>query len=115
LIGSGLVGEQRFASGQLRNDPGADDLGARVYNIRKYGAKGDGIALDTAALQTAVDACHQEGGGTVLVPAGTFQIGTVELKSNVTLHICAAGKLLAARTESNITPWMQSHSPATLL
>jgi polygalacturonase len=93
-LGAGLTGERGFASEQANNVTGADDFGTRIYNIRKYGAKGDGIALDTAALQSAIDACHQEGGGTVLVPAGTFQIGTVELKSNVTLHIAAAGKLL---------------------
>jgi polygalacturonase len=93
-LGAGVAGERSFASEQAHNDAEADDLGARVYNIRKYGAKGDGVALDTSALQTAINACHQDGGGTVLVPAGTFQIGTVELKSNVTLHITAAGKLL---------------------
>src|SRR5882757_9140038 len=70
--------------------------GARVYNIRDFGAKGDGKALDTAALQTAIDTCTRDGGGTVLVPAGTFHIGTVELKSNVTLHIAAGGKLLGS-------------------
>ena len=72
------------------------DLGARIYNIRSYGAKGDGVALDTVALQKAIDACTRDGGGTVLVPSGTFQIGTVELKSNVTLHIAASGKLLGS-------------------
>ena len=96
VLGAGLAGEPGFASGQAKNDPTTEDLGARVYNIRKYGAKGDGIALDTAAVQAAVDACHQDGGGTVLVPAGTFQIGSVELKSNVTLHISASGKLLGS-------------------
>jgi polygalacturonase len=95
VVGS-FAGKRGFASGQVKNDPAADDLGARVYNVRKYGAKGDGIALDTAALQEAIDACHEDGGGTVLVPAGTFQIGTVELKSNVTLHIAATGKLLGS-------------------
>src|SRR5882757_5095998 len=70
--------------------------GARVYNIRDFGAKGDGKALDTAALQTAIDICTHDGGGTVLVPAGTFHIGTLELKSNVTLHIAAGGKLLGS-------------------
>src|SRR5690348_9166331 len=71
-------------------------LGARVYNIRDFGAKGDGKTLDTAALQSAIDACHKDQGGTVLVPAGVFVIGTVELKSNVTLHIAAQGKLLGS-------------------
>jgi hypothetical protein len=75
---------------------GADsnDSGARVYNIRNYGAKGDGATLDSAALQRAVDACHADGGGTVLVPSGRFLIGSTELKSNVSLHIVAGGTLL---------------------
>jgi polygalacturonase len=70
--------------------------GARVYNIRDFGAKGDGKTLDTAALQAAIDACNRDGGGTVLAPAGTFHIGTVELKSNVTLHLAAAATLLGS-------------------
>src|SRR5215467_337218 len=70
--------------------------GARIYNVRDYGAKGDGVALDTAALQTAIDACNKDQGGTVLVPAGTFLTGTLELKSNVTLHLSAAAKILGA-------------------
>jgi hypothetical protein len=70
--------------------------GARVYNIRDFGAKGDGTTLDTGALQAAIDACHAARGGTVLVPAGVFLIGTTELKSNVTLHLAAQGKLLGS-------------------
>lgn len=72
------------------------NAGARVFNIRDFGAKGDGIALDTAAVQAAIDACNRDQGGTVLVPAGVFVIGTVELKSNVTLHLAAQGKLLGS-------------------
>src|SRR6267142_4288751 len=70
--------------------------GARVYDIRDYGAKGDGVTLDTPALQAAIDACNRDQGGTVLVPAGVFVIGTTELKSNVTLHIAAQGVLLGS-------------------
>ena len=70
--------------------------GARTYNVRDHGAKGDGKTLDTAALQAAIDACNSDGGGTVLVPAGTFHIGTIELKSNVTLHLAAAATLLGS-------------------
>jgi hypothetical protein len=72
------------------------DNGVRTYNIRDFGGKGDGITVDTAALQSAIDACNGDQGGTVLVPAGTFVIGTVEMKSNVTLHISAGGKLLGS-------------------
>jgi len=74
----------------------SDDLGTRVYNVRSFGAKGDGKTVDTPALQSAIDACNKDGGGTVLVPAGTFVIGTTELKSNVTLHIAAGGTLLGS-------------------
>ncbi len=70
--------------------------GASVYNIIDFGATGDGMTLDTQAVQAAIDACNKGQGGTVLVPAGVFVIGTVELKSNVTLHIAAKGKLLGS-------------------
>jgi polygalacturonase len=83
----------RDAETPERSDKNA---GARVYNIRDFGARGDGKTLDTAALQGAIDACNRDQGGTVLVPAGVFVIGTVELKSNVTLHISAQGTLLGS-------------------
>lgn len=76
--------------------PAADTPGARVFNIRDFGAKGDGMTLDTAAVQAAIDACHRDSGGTVLVPAGVFHVGTLELKSNVTLYLAAAGTLLGS-------------------
>jgi hypothetical protein len=70
--------------------------GARVYNVRDHGAQGSGATLDTAALQAAIDACHQARGGTVLVPAGDFVTGTLELKSNVTLHLAAQARLIGS-------------------
>src|SRR5690349_4368178 len=73
------------------NDPNA---GARTYNVRDFGAKGDGQTLDSAAVQATIDACNRDRGGTVLIPAGDFVVGTIELKSNVTLHLAAAGRLL---------------------
>jgi hypothetical protein len=62
LLLGGSAGERGFASGQTESNPGTDGYGARVYNIRKYGAKGDGVALDTSALHAAIDACHHDGG-----------------------------------------------------
>jgi hypothetical protein len=94
-VAAGLF-EGEPALGRTKPAASTNDLGARVYNIRSYGAKGDKATLDTAALQAAIDACAADGGGTVLVPAGTFTIGTVELKSNVTLHIAAGGTLLGS-------------------
>jgi len=76
--------------------PDQKDLGARVYNIADFGAVGDGTTLNTDAVQRAIDTCTKENGGTVLVPAGDFVIGTIELKSNVTLRIAAKGRLLGS-------------------
>jgi hypothetical protein len=92
-VGAGLLATTAKATGPSDASP-ANNLGARVYNIRDFGAKGDGQTLDTAAVQAAIDACHKDQGGTVLVPAGVFVIGTVEMKSNVTLHLAAGGRLL---------------------
>jgi hypothetical protein len=72
------------------------DTGARVYNIADFGAVGDGNTLNTVAVQKAIDTCTNENGGTVLVPAGDFVIGTIELKSNVTLQVAAKGRLLGS-------------------
>jgi hypothetical protein len=95
-LGSGIaVSARALPTPQQRSDQ-QNNIGDRTYNIRDYGAKGDGKTLDTAALQAAIDVCNREQGGTVLVPAGTFVIGTVEIKSNVTLRIAAGGTLLGS-------------------
>lgn len=95
-LGSGFLSARAMADEPKTGVPAADEplTGARIYNIRNFGAQGDGKTADTAALQAAIDACNRDQGGTVLVPAGVFVIGTVELKSNVTLHVSAQGTLL---------------------
>ena len=85
-----------YSAAAERGGPAAAVKGAHLYDIRDFGAKGDGRTLDTAALQAAIDACARDGGGTVLVPPGTFVIGTTELKSNVTLHLAASATLLGS-------------------
>ena len=57
------------------------------FNVKDYGARGNGKRLDSPAIQRAIDACHRAGGGTVIVPPGTYLSATVELKDNVTLHL----------------------------
>src|SRR5207248_7989898 len=94
---SGLMGITSLIAQTGASSSGTGhDRGTRTYNIRDFGAKGDGVTLDTAAVQAALDACTNDQGGMVLVPAGTFVIGTIQMKSNVTLHIAAQGKLLGS-------------------
>ncbi|HZP59696.1 MAG TPA: glycosyl hydrolase family 28-related protein, partial [Opitutaceae bacterium] len=99
-FGAGLLGASRAAGEPAAPAAEEKNPGARVYNVRDFGAKGDGVTLDTAAVQSAVDACNRDRGGIVLVPAGDFLVGTIELKSDVTLHLDAQGRLLgSARIE----------------
>ncbi len=95
-LGTSLLSENASAGQTPAGVADDRNPGARIYNIRDFGAVGDGKTLDTAAVQAAIDACNKDQGGTVLVPAGVFVIGTVEMKSHVTLHIAAAGKLLGS-------------------
>ncbi len=67
------------------------------YDVRQFGAVGDGKTLDTAAIQKAVDTCAAEGGGKVCLRSGTFLAGTIILKSNVTLYVEAGATLLGSR------------------
>ena len=74
---------------------------ASVYNVRDFGAKGDGVTDDAAAIQCAIDQCSQEGGGRVLLPRNhTFLSGPIELKSNVELYLEATATLKANPDES---------------
>lgn len=69
----------------------------RVYDVRAYGAIGDGITNDMISIQKAIDHCAEEGGGTVLLENGQFISGTLRLKSNVNLRIEAGARLLASK------------------
>lgn len=60
---------------------------AADFNIKSYGAKNDTTVLSTHALQQAIDACSAAGGGRVVVPAGIYKTGTIQLKSHVHLYL----------------------------
>lgn len=64
-----------------------------VYDIRAYGAAGDGAQLETAAIQRAIDACNAAGGGRVVVSPGTYRSGAIRLRGGVTLDVQAGARI----------------------
>ena len=74
-------------------------VSASSYNVRDYGAIGDGKTLDHTAINQAIEKACNNGGGQVVLPAGTYLCGSIHLKSNVELHIMAGAKILAAPAE----------------
>ncbi|MDG3006645.1 glycoside hydrolase family 28 protein [Paludisphaera mucosa] len=72
--------------------------GPGVYDVRDHGAKGDGATTDTAAINRAVAACADAGGGQVRFPPGRYLSGTVRLRSKVALHL-EAGAVLVGTTD----------------
>lgn len=67
-----------------------------AYTITKFGAKGDGTTDCTAAINRTIEKCSKKGGGTVIVPAGTFLTGTVYMKSGVELRLEKGAVILGA-------------------
>jgi polygalacturonase len=72
-----------------------------VFNIKDFGATGDGHTLDTKAINTAIAACVKAGGGTVLVPQGTFVTGTFRLFSNINLYLSPGAVIMASTNEDD--------------
>jgi Pectate lyase superfamily protein len=68
-----------------------------TYNVRDFGATGDGKTLDTQAINRTIAACSAKGGGTVHFPPGVYLTGTVHLKSNLSLHLEAGATLLGSK------------------
>jgi len=69
---------------------------AAVYNIKNYGAINDGVTICTEAINKAIKTCSDNGGGVVIVPAGIFKSGTIQMKDNVEIHLEIGSTLLAS-------------------
>ncbi|MEM1359999.1 MAG: glycosyl hydrolase family 28 protein, partial [Bacteroidota bacterium] len=72
--------------------------------ITDFGADASGAQLSTKAIQQALDQCEKQGGGVVIVPAGTFLTGTLFLPANLTLHLRAGARLLASTDLADYDP-----------
>lgn len=75
---------------------------AEFFNIKAYGAKGDGATLDTDAINKAIEAAAAAGGGTVYFPAGKYMSHSIRLKSNITLYLEQGCVLAAAPPSASI-------------
>ncbi len=67
------------------------------FNVKDYGAAGDGVRLDTQSIDKAVQACGMAGGGIVFFPAGSYLTGTIHLKDNVTLWLDPGATILGSK------------------
>jgi polygalacturonase len=76
----------------------ADGSPASIFDVRSYGAAGDGKTLDTAAVNHAIEAAAAAGGGVVLFPAGMYLCFSIHLRSHVRLHLEEGSAIVAAES-----------------
>ena len=74
-------------------NPALPAIPDKIFNVTNYGALGDGVATNTGAIQSAINAASAAGGGVVEIPEGIFLCGPIQLASKINLHL-AAGALL---------------------
>src|SRR5882672_2985960 len=81
------------------------------FNVRSYGAKGDGDALDTAAINQAIEAAAAAGGGTVVFPAGNYLSFSIHLKSHVALYLDMGATIVAAEPSADLSVGYDAPEP----
>ncbi len=94
----------------------AVQVNADVFDVKQYGATGDGNTIDTPAVNKAIEAAAAVGGGTVYFPAGTYACYSIRLKSNIALYIDHGATILAAAHTAEAgydpaepNPWGDEH------
>src|SRR5205814_7400833 len=70
------------------------------FNVRRFGAKGNGVSKDTATIQKAIDAAGKQG-GCVYFPPGRYLCGTVQLRSHITVRLESGATLVAGPERSD--------------
>ena len=79
-----------------------------TFNIQQYGGRANGMTLNTKAIEKAIEACSENGGGTVLIPKGVWLTGPIVLKSNVNLHL-SSGAVLQFSDNTDHYPLMKTN------
>lgn len=96
LAGAGWTGQPGHAAAEATAASG----NLLRYDVRNYGAAGDGKTPDTPAINRTIEAAAAAGGGTVHIPAGTYLCYSIRLKSNIALHLDPGATVLAADSPS---------------
>ena len=76
----------------------------KTFDIRDFGAKPDGKTKNTLFFKKAIKACHDSGGGKVIVPKGTWLTGPIHLKSNINLHLEEGAEILFSTDANDYLP-----------
>lgn len=76
----------------------------RVFNVTRFGARGNGQTDCTAAFRSAIDECSRRGGGRVTIPAGVFLTGAIHLKSNVNLEVTEGATIKFSQNPKDYLP-----------
>lgn len=99
IAGSALtVGAQPGAAQPVpAQTPGAVGSSG-MYDVKVFGAKGDGTTIDSPAINQAIEKAAADGGGTVLFPAGNYLCYSIRLKSNIALYLSQGATIIAADT-----------------
>ena len=88
------LGRGQAAGSKNAGSPATDISG--IFDVRSFGARGDGKALDSPAVNKAIEAAAAAGGGTVRFPAGAYRCFSIHLKSNISLYIDQGATIVAA-------------------
>jgi polygalacturonase len=95
-IGVALAGFPAISVAAGAQEGSAASAANGIFDVRKYGASGDGKTIDTPAINRAIEAAASAGGGIVLFPAGTYLCFSIHLKSQVHLVLSQGSTILAA-------------------
>jgi polygalacturonase len=96
MFGVAVGARASFARGAKPEEPAS----ANTFNVRNFGATGDGSILDTPSINKAIDAAAAAGGGTVHLPAGNYLCYSIRVKSNVQLYLASGATIVAADSPS---------------
>ena len=81
------------------------EISGIFFNVKEFGAIGDGKYMDTQAIQATIDSCHRANGGTVYFPSGIYLSGSIHLKSNVALYLDHGATLMASLDDADFDPY----------